>query len=458
MSQVGGQESWTVWPKAKGRSGLPACSAWRRACAGLRSDPEVATPARPTPAAAAISSNGAASAAATSERVTVGTPLAATDVAVAAGTGEARVTFSAPEVNAEIGASYRAVAFRAGTTSEVAAFDLATTGAQPWSQTLALPGGSYQLVIQSANAANGRGEDTAPTPAFTVGTPSAPVITQPAGSATGASFTFSAVPGAAKYNVSTYRNGARVASVEQAAAGVVSFSLDQLGEPDVYAFTVQVRSPPTLEGAQMPAQRGGAAGRVRSGRPAWGGPSLLPQGSAAQHTALQAEPPAQHPSAPAEPFSLLSPSWPQAVSASGELGQAARTPDLAVGLPGAPTITAVAAGLGESTVAWTAPAFNARIGATYSLQLLLASGVPAGSAVELAATQVGAGGTAFTATHAVLPPGEYKYQLLTENAFGDGAPSAPSAATRSREGGGRRGLGGGAGLGCSACHAGSHSP
>ena len=67
------------------------------------------------------------------------------------------------------------------------------------------------------------------------------MLTQPAGSATGASFTFSAVPGATKYNVSTWRNGVRVASEERAAAGAVALSLAQLGEPDVYAFTVQVR-------------------------------------------------------------------------------------------------------------------------------------------------------------------------------------------------------------------------
>lgn len=150
---------------------------------------------------------------------------------------------SAPEVNAEINATYRAVVFKDGTTTEVAAFDLATTGAQPWSQALALPAGTYQLVIQSANAANGRGQDTAATPAFTVAAPTAPVITQPVGSATGAAFTFSAVPNAAKYNVSTYKNGALVASVERAAAGAISFTLEQLGEPDVYQFTVQVSAP-----------------------------------------------------------------------------------------------------------------------------------------------------------------------------------------------------------------------
>ena len=121
------------------------------------------------------------------------------------------------------------------------------------------------------------------------------------------------------------------------------------------------------------------------------------------------------------------------MSTSGDLGQAARTPDLPVGLPGAPTITAVTAGLGQSTIAWTAPAYNARIGCSWSLQLLNGAGAPAGSAVELAATPVGAEGTAFTATHAVLPPGVYSYKLLTENAYGDGAPSAPSAPTRSRE-------------------------
>ena len=115
---------------------------------------------------------------------------------------------------------------------------------------------------------------------------------------------------------------------------------------------------------------------------------------------------------------------------TGDLGEAARTPDLVVGLPGAPTITAVTAGVGESAIAWTAPAYNVRIGCIYSLQLLAANDAPVGSAVELKPAAAGAG---FTATAAVLPPGEYKYKLLTENALGDGAPSAASGLTRSRK-------------------------
>ena len=52
--------------------------------------------------------------------------------------------------------------------------------------------------------------------------------------------------------------------------------------------------------------------------------------------------------------------------------------------------------------------------------------------MELTATPQGTEGTAFAATHAVVP-GVWRYQILSENANGDGAPSPPTDAIRSRE-------------------------
>lgn len=106
-----------------------------------------------------------------------------------------------------------------------------------------------------------------------------------------------------------------------------------------------------------------------------------------------------------------------------------------MGTPAAPSVPIVAAGLGQSALTWTAPAYNARIATIYSLQLLDSADKPAGSAVPLKPTTQGEGtatGAVFTATHEVVP-GEWKYQLLTENAHGNGAPSPPTAVIRSRE-------------------------
>ncbi len=93
-----------------------------------------------------------------------------------------------------------------------------------------------------------------------------------------------------------------------------------------------------------------------------------------------------------------------AENANGAQGEAATTPKLVVGLPGKPDWAAsnpVVAAIGTARLSWTAPAYNARIGTRYFVQLFRdASATKFGGLVALAATQAGEGTVAapFTAT------------------------------------------------------------
>lgn len=89
---------------------------------------------------------------------------------------------------------------------------------------------------------------------------------------------------------------------------------------------------------------------------------------------------------------------------NGAPGEAATTPVLVVGTPGAPTWAAsnpVVAATGTARLTWTAPAYNAKIGTRYYVQLWRDSGATKfGGLVALAPTQAGEGTVAapFTAT------------------------------------------------------------
>ena len=128
-----------------------------------------------------------------------------------------------------------------------------------------------------------------------------------------------------------------------------------------------------------------------------------------------------------------------AENANGAKSEAATTDKLVVGTPGQPAwagTTPVVAGAGTATLSWTAPAYNAKIGTRYYVQLYRGADNSAtfGSPVALTPA-AGGNGTAqapFTATISVSA-GSWSYQLLTKNVWGDGQSSVLTAPVTQRE-------------------------
>ena len=91
-----------------------------------------------------------------------------------------------------------------------------------------------------------------------------------------------------------------------------------------------------------------------------------------------------------------------AENANGVLGEAATSGKVVVGTPGAPTWAAsnpVAVAIGTTTLRWTAPSYNAKIGTRYYVQLWRDSGATKfGGLVALSATGDGTAGAPLTAT------------------------------------------------------------
>ena len=127
-----------------------------------------------------------------------------------------------------------------------------------------------------------------------------------------------------------------------------------------------------------------------------------------------------------------------AKNSNGAAGEAATTPKLVVGTPGSASWAAsspVVAAAGTATLTWTAPAYNAKIGTRYYVQLWRADGVTQfGSPVALTPAQGGEGTEQkpFTATISVTA-GSWSYQLLTSNAWGAGEASQLTGPVTQRE-------------------------
>ena len=123
---------------------------------------------------------------------------------------------------------------------------------------------------------------------------------------------------------------------------------------------------------------------------------------------------------------------------NGAQGEAGTTPKLVVGLPGTPAWPAsspVVAAAGTATLTWTAPAYNAKIGTRYFVQLhRSADSALFGSPVALTPAAGGNGSDAspFTATISVTA-GTWSYQLLTSNTWGPGQSSTLTEPVTQRE-------------------------
>ncbi|PRW20946.1 fibronectin type III domain-containing [Chlorella sorokiniana] len=163
-----------------------------------------------------------------------------------------------------------------------------------------------------------------------VGTPATPRITSALGGASGATLSFTAVPSAVKYIVTTSKDGTPLNVTD---ATQQAFTLAQLGgEPGEFTFSVV------------------------------------------------------------------------AENANGALSEAATTGKLVVGSPGAPAWAAtnpIVASIGTARLSWTVPAYNAKIGTRYYVQLWRDNGATKfGGLVALESTQTGEGTVAapFTAT------------------------------------------------------------
>ena len=116
----------------------------------------------------------------------------------------------------------------------------------------------------------------------------------------------------------------------------------------------------------------------------------------------------------------------------------ANTTELIVGTPGAPAWAAanpITVSYGTTKLTWTAPAYNAKIGTAYFVQLWRDSGATKfGGLVALAPTQDGEGTeqAPFTATINTTA-GAWSYQLLTNNTWGAGASSDKTQPVGQRE-------------------------
>lgn len=124
-----------------------------------------------------------------------------------------------------------------------------------------------------------------------------------------------------------------------------------------------------------------------------------------------------------------------AQTACGVPGTAGTSNSVTVGLPGAPTWAATpVASVGKSTLSWTAPDYNARVGTRYKLQLWNSGGsATVGSPIALNVSGIGPFAATADLAAASILAGTYQYQLIPANTYGDGTASAKTTAVRSRE-------------------------
>ena len=263
---------------------------------------------------------------------------------------------------------------------------------------------------------------TRPTAAC-AGTPAVPRVTNPVGGASGATLGLTAVPTAVKYIVTASRDGTALQTSrhEGAGLGVDGHAEGDTGCPhsllsDSIA-TVWARLPgcpravcPTTTNLWAPSAPASALPACRT----------VTDPSAQQVWALAAD----LEGTPGEyTFSVV------AENTNGAQSEAATTPKLVVGTPGAPawaTNNPVVAAAGTATLSWTAPEYNAKIGTRYFVQLYRGADSSATFGSPLALTPAAGGnGTdaaPFTATISVSA-GSWSYQLLTSNVWGAGQPS-----------------------------------
>ncbi|PRW20918.1 fibronectin type III domain-containing [Chlorella sorokiniana] len=416
---------------------------------------------------------------AVSEAAVVGTPDAPTlpTDAVDAGVGKITLKWTVPQTNAFIGTTYTAVLYRPANPSTpyltlpLKAAGTTTAGTTSFSEELGLPAGPYRLEIATANV-RGDGAKSSMTSEFTVDVSTRPAILDASGDTSGATLrvtrpdtlpddavatyliqAFSDAEGTSKVGSEVRGNNTADGADGKQASSAFAFPYPYTTGAQLY-FTVAVVVGTTRSNASLvygPVVVGTPA-TPRLASPLGGkdgatfsftavptavkyvvtaskdGTALQPARTVTDASAQQVWSLADLGSEPGEfSFSVV------AENGNGEQSEAATTPKLVVGTPGAPAWVAsnpVVPAPGTATLSWTAPTYNAKIDTRYFVQLYRSADGPAfGSLVALTPTQ-GGNGTAqapYTATISVSA-GSWSYKLLTSNAWGTGEASAKTQA------------------------------
>ena len=209
-----------------------------------------------------------------------------------------------------------------------------------------------------------------------VGTPATPRLDNALGGATGATFSFTAVPTAVKYIVTASKDGTPLSPSRQAARrGAARIHVGGAGSTCKPAGRELLRWMHRM--CPVPVRNAQCRNETTAGQQTW----TLAQlgGEPGEFT-----------------FSVV------AENANSAQGEAATSGKVVVGTPGAPAWAAsnpVVAAIGTTTLRWTAPAYNAKIGTRYYVQLWRDNGATKfGGLVALAPTGDGTAGAPFTAT------------------------------------------------------------
>ena len=253
------------------------------------------------------------------------------------------------------------------------------------------------------------------------GTPATPRLVSPLGGKDGATFSFTAVPTAVKYTVTAFKEGTALSPARQGLGErpasrnwAVAVGRRRLGGIECALGTAVCQHPAANQRCICPADLTVCLSYPPTPAPACYRTVIDASIQQAWSLADLGGEPGQF------TFSVV------AENANKAPGEAANTSTLVVGSPGKPEWLAtnpVVVASGTATLRWTAPAYNAKIGTAYYVQLWRDNGATKfGGLVALATSGAGTSAEPFAATLNVTS-GVWSYQLLTNNTWGAGVSS-----------------------------------